>query len=105
EQLPGSPDDIVVTTGSQQLLHLLTDLLVDPGDVVVCGWPSYFVYTGALSAFHASVHAVDLDDRGMVPAALDRLLSGFDAAGQLRRVKLVYVCSYHQNPTGITLAA
>jgi len=102
--LPGTADDIVVSTGSQQLLHILTDLLVDPGDVVITGWPSYFVYTGALTSFGATVRCVDLDEQGMIPQRLERLLSGLEAAGQLGRVKIVYVCSYHQNPTGLTLS-
>lgn len=102
---PGSPEQVVVTSGSQQLLHILTDLLVDPGDIVITAWPSYFVYTGALSALGAVVRAIDIDEHGMIPDRLDRLLSGLEKAGQLRRVKVLYCCSYHQNPTGLTLGA
>lgn len=94
----------VVTTGSQQALHLITDLLVDPGDTVLCAWPSYFVYTGALSSFAARVQAIDTDDRGIVPAAVERALHAHRDAGTLHRVKLLYVQSAHQNPTGLTLA-
>lgn len=105
--LPASAthDDIIVTTGSQQLLHTLTDVMVDRGDIVVVGWPSYFVYTSALTAFGATIRSVDLDDDGMIPERLERLLSGLEAAGQLRKVKIVYNVSYHQNPTGTTLSA
>jgi len=53
DDLDASPDDLVITTGSQQLLFLLTDALVDPGDIVITAWPSYFVYTGALESFGA----------------------------------------------------
>ena len=42
-------DDIVVTTGSQQALYLIGDVLVDPGDIVIAANPSYFVYAGTLS--------------------------------------------------------
>lgn len=104
DELPGSADDIVVTTGSQQLLHMLADVLLDEGDIVIAGWPSYFVYTSALTQFGATLRAVDLDDDGMVPENLERLLKGLLAAGQLKRVKMVYLVSYHQNPTGITLS-
>jgi len=104
-QYPGSPEQVVVSTGSQQLLHLLADLLIDPGDIVITGWPSYFVYTGALSAFGATVRGVDLDRDGLVPDALHALLSHLDEAGQLGRVKVLYLCTYHQNPTGLTLSA
>lgn len=100
-----SHDDIVVTTGSQQLLHTLTDVMVNEGDIVIAGWPSYFVYTSALTSFGAVIRSVDLDEHGMIPEQLERLLSGLEAAGQLRKVKIVYVVSYHQNPTGTTLSA
>jgi 2-aminoadipate transaminase len=103
DRMPGSADDIVVTTGSQQLLHVLADLLVDPGDIVICGWPSYFVFTGALTAFGAATRAVDLDHAGMAPEALEATLRQLQHGGLLPRVKIVYVCSYHQNPTGLTL--
>ncbi|MEM9416112.1 MAG: PLP-dependent aminotransferase family protein [Planctomycetota bacterium] len=100
-----SAADIVVTTGSQQLLHTLTEVLVDEGDIVIAGWPTYFVYTSALTSFGATVRSVDLDTDGMDPAKLEHLLEGLHAAGQLSKVKIVYNVSYHQNPTGITLSA
>jgi len=100
-----TPGDVVVGTGSQQLLFILGDLLVDPGDLVVASWPSYFVYTGTLEALGAEVRCVDMDAGGMVPEALEDLFARLDAAGDLPRVKVVYLVSYHQNPTGITLAA
>jgi 2-aminoadipate transaminase len=102
---PGSADDVVVTTGSQQLLNILAEVLLDADDIVIAGWPSYFVYTSTLTAYGATIRSVDLDEHGIVPEKLDRLLSGLAAAGQLHRVKFVYVVSYHQNPTGITLSA
>jgi 2-aminoadipate transaminase len=101
---PGSADDIVVTTGSQQLLNILAEVLLDADDIVIAGWPSYFVYTSTLTAYGATLRSVDLDEHGMVPENLDRLLSGLCAAGQLHRVKMLYVVSYHQNPTGLTLS-
>src|SRR4051794_34198753 len=49
-QLALTPDEVVVTTGSQQLLYLVTELLCDPGDLVITEVPSYFVYLGALDS-------------------------------------------------------
>jgi 2-aminoadipate transaminase len=105
EAFPGNPDCVVLTTGSQQMLHILADMLVDPGDIVITAWPSYFVYTGALSVFGATVRSVDLDEHGMIPEKLDALLAEIEAAGDLHRVKILYTCTHHQNPTGITLSA
>ena len=102
--LAGTPDDVVITTGSQQLLFILADILLDPGDVVVTGWPSYFVFTGTLEAAGAHVRCADMDEQGLVPESLERVLAGLEAEGLLPRVRMLYTVSYHQNPTGITLA-
>ncbi len=97
--------DVVITGGSQQLLFLLTDVLVDEGDIVVTAWPSYFVYTGALKAFGAEVRCADSDAGGMRPESLEGLLETLQEAGRLDRVKIVYLQPDHQNPTGQSLAA
>ena len=104
EQMPGGPGQMVISTGSQQMLHLLAELLLDPGDIVITAWPSYFVFTSALAGFGVSIRGIDMDDGGLVPQKLESLLAAFDAAGQLGKVKIVYICSYHQNPTGLTLS-
>jgi len=104
-EMPGSSESVIITNGSQQMLHLLTDVLVDPGDVIITAWPSYFVYTGSLDSFGAVVRAVDTDEHGLRPDKLDRLLAGLSKANQLPHVKLIYTCSYYQNPTGLTLPA
>src|SRR3569623_1426723 len=99
-----SPDDLIVTTGSQQSLYLIADVLLDPGDIVITANPSYFVFTGALQSLGADVRAVPMDAGGMDVEAVDRLLAKLDAAGQLARVKFVYCTSYFDNPTGLSLA-
>lgn len=105
DDLDASPDDVVITTGSQQLLYILTDILVNPGDIVITEWPSYFVYTTALRTFGADVRCVETDDDGVLPDSLEAVLTQIARDGQLGRVKIVYICDYHQNPTGNTLAA
>jgi 2-aminoadipate transaminase len=97
--------NIVVTNGSQQLLFILADVLVDPGDIVITAWPSYFVYTCVLESLGANVRCLEMDENGILPDSLEALLTDLEQAGQLPKVKIVYVTSYHQNPTGITLSA
>ena len=70
-----SADDLLVTTGSQQALYLIGDVLIDPGDIVIAANPSYFVYTGALSSLGARVMTVPMDDDGMDVDAVGRLLA------------------------------
>jgi 2-aminoadipate transaminase len=96
---------IVVTTGSQQALYLIGDVLIDPGDIVIAANPSYFVFTGTLSSLGATVLPVPMDVDGMDVDAVERLLARLQKEGRLSRVKLVYCTSYYQNPTGLTLSA
>lgn len=103
-QMGLSPDHIVVTTGSQQALYLLGDVLLDPGDIVIAAQPSYFVYTGALASLGATVLTVPMDNDGMDVEAVAALLSKLESDGRLARVKMVYCTSYFQNPTGLTLS-
>lgn len=98
-------DHIVVTTGSQQALYLVGDVLVDPGDIVIAARPSYFVFTGALDSLGATILSVPMDNDGMDVDAVGRLLEKLDRDGKLGRVKFVYCTSYYQNPTGLTLSA
>src|SRR5688572_8382335 len=98
-------NDLVVTTGSQQALYLIGDVLIDPGDIVIAANPSYFVYAGALQSLGAQVLTVPMDTDGMVVDEVEHLLGRLERDGRLDRVKLVYCTSYFQNPTGLTLSA
>lgn len=98
-----TPDDVVVTSGSQQLLFLIASVLIDPGDIVLLPRPSYFVYMSTLAVFGARVVGIDIDAGGMRADRLEARLCELDDAGELGRVKLAYVCSYFDNPTGLTI--
>jgi len=99
-----SPDDLIVTSGSQQSLYLIADVLLDPGDIVITANPSYFVFTGALQSLGADVRAVPMDEDGMDVEAVDTMLARLKASGQLPRVKFIYCTSYFDNPTGLSLS-
>jgi 2-aminoadipate transaminase len=99
-----SADNVVLTTGSQQALYILADILIDPGDIVIVEGPSYFVYAGALGSFGARIMSVPMDRDGMVVEELDKLLHRLETRGLLPRVKAIYCQSYFQNPTGLTLS-
>jgi len=99
-----SADDVIVTTGSQQFLYLLGEVLIDPGDIVITEAPSYFVYHDCLKSHGAKVLAVPMDAGGMNLDALEDLLMRLEQAGELGRVKLIYTVDYFQNPTGLSLA-
>ncbi|OWK43141.1 PLP-dependent aminotransferase family protein [Fimbriiglobus ruber] len=98
-------DDVVLTTGSQQILYILGEVLFDPGDIVITEAPSYFVYHDCLTSHGADVRAVPMDSGGMDLDALDALLARLAETGDLKRVKLIYTVDYFQNPTGLSLTA
>lgn len=99
------PETVVITHGSQQLLYLVTEVLCDPGDVVLVEDPTYFVYLGILQSHGVQTRGVPLTAEGMDPARLDAVLTRLRREGRLHRVKLLYLVSYHQNPTGTTTSA
>lgn len=103
-QMGATVEQVVVTAGSNQLLFLLGDVLLDPGDIVLCATPSYFVFLGTLKNLGARAVGVATDQHGPIPEAIDELLQHYRASGQLPRVKALYVCSYFDNPAGATIS-
>lgn len=94
------PDDIVVTTGSQMALDLVTRVFCDPGDVVLVEAPSYVGALGVFRAYECDVVHVAMDDEGLVPAALEEAITAVRAAG--KRIKLIYTIPSFHNPAGVT---
>jgi 2-aminoadipate transaminase len=105
EQFGVTTRNVLVTTGSQQLLYMLSEALLDPGDIVITESPSYFVYHSVLAGNGTRVLTVPMDDDGMITSDLETLLERLDRAGELSRVKMIYTVDYFQNPTGLTLSA
>jgi len=95
----------VVTTGSAQLIYLICEALLDPGDIVLVESPTYFVFLGPVETRGARAVRVPIDDGGLRIDALERTLVQIRDDGQLDRVKLIYTIPEHANPTGISLAA
>ncbi len=103
EGIAAHPDDVVVTTGSQQALDLVTRVFVDPGDVIVAEAPSYVGALGVFRAYQAEVAHVPIDDAGLVPAALEETLTRLELEG--RRAKFLYTVPNFHNPAGVSLSA
>ena len=96
--------DVCITTGSQQLLYLLGEVLFDPGDIVITEAPSYFVFHSLLLSHGTRVLTVPMDENGMCVDELEALLERLRRSGDLSRVRAIYTVDYFQNPTGLTLA-
>jgi 2-aminoadipate transaminase len=95
---------VVVTTGSAQLLYLVAEALLDPGDIVLVEAPTYFVFLGVTQTRGARAIGIEIDEGGMKLDALEATLADLEAKGELDRVKLIYTVSEHSNPSGISLA-
>lgn len=95
------PDDVVITTGSQQALDLMAELFINAGDVVLAESPSYVGALGCFRARQADVVHVDMDEDGLIPEALEETIRRLKSAG--RAIKFLYTIPNFQNPAGVTL--
>jgi 2-aminoadipate transaminase len=95
-------EDMLVTTGGQQVLDLVTKTLIDPGDVVVAEGPTYPGAVPVFTAYQADVVQIDMDADGMRVDLLEEALDRLDREG--RRPKFVYTVPSFQNPAGVTMS-
>lgn len=98
--LRATPDQVVITHGSQQALDLVAKVLLDPGDLVVTENPAYLGALQSFRSYEARVAGIDSDAHGLVPGALRAFLAGAPA-----RPKFLYLIPNYQNPAGSTLPA
>ena len=94
--------NILITNGSQQLLYMITEALCDPGDIVLVEDPTYFVYLSIAQSHGLRCRGVRLLEDGLDLEQLERTLNELKRTGELRRVKILYLVSYFQNPSGVT---
>jgi len=102
EGTPVDADDVLVTTGGQQVIDLVCKTLLDPGDVVVAEAPTYPGAVPAFCAYEADVVQVDVDDDGMQVDVLEETLDRLEREG--RRPKFIYTIPTFQNPGGVTMS-
>ncbi|HEV2529316.1 MAG TPA: PLP-dependent aminotransferase family protein [Thermomicrobiales bacterium] len=93
------PEQIVLTTGSQQGIDLAARVFLDPGDTVIVEGPTYIGALQVFDACDATYLVAPMDDDGLDVAALERELADRAAQGH-RPPKLLYSVPTFQNPTG-----
>jgi len=103
EGIKSNVDDIVITTGSQHGLDLVSSLFLDPGDVVLAEGPSYVGALGVFRARQAHIEHVYTDLEGISPEALNSTIERVQAAG--KKIKFLYLVPNFANPSGVTLSA
>ncbi len=102
EGIRASVDDVVVTTGSQHALELVSKLFLDPGDVVIAEGPSYVTALVVFRSFQADVAHVQMDELGLIPQSLRETIASLREQG--RTIKFLYTIPSFQNPMGVTLS-
>lgn len=103
EGIRAHPDDVIVTTGSQQALDLISRIFIDPNDVVLVEAPSYVGALGTFRQYEAQVVHVAMDEHGLIPGALREAITTVRATG--RKIKFLYLIPNYQNPAGVLLPA
>ena len=98
EGIDVDPDDMIVTTGGQQVIDLVCKTLLDPGDVVVAEGPTYPGAVPTLSSYQADVVQIGMDADGMRVDELEETLDRLEREG--RRPKFIYTVPTFQNPAG-----
>lgn len=88
-----SPDEIIITNGSQQGLDLISKVFIEKGDNILMEKPGYLGAIQAFSMYEPEINQVDLENDGLNIEKLEQEL-------KLRKNKLIYTVPDFQNPTG-----
>ncbi|WP_076460749.1 PLP-dependent aminotransferase family protein [Limosilactobacillus caccae] len=91
--------NVLVTTGSEQVLDLVGKAFVNPGDTVLVEQPTYLCALDVFKSYGAEFAGVEMDEDGMKMDALEKALQDHP------NTKLIYTVPNFQNPTGRTMTA
>jgi 2-aminoadipate transaminase len=96
------PDEVIVTTGGQQVIDLMCKAFIDPGDTIVAEAPTYPGAVPTFDAYQARVVQIEMDSDGMPIDELEATLDRLEIEGS--RTKLIYTIPNFQNPGGVTMS-
>ena len=91
-------DDILITTGAQQIMDLATKSLVNEGDVVITEAPSFIGSLNTFRSYNAKLVGVNIDDDGMNMEELEKALKTH------KNARFIYTIPNFQNPSSITMS-
>jgi 2-aminoadipate transaminase len=91
-----TPDNVLITSGSQQALDLIGKIFIDPGDRILVESPTYLGALQAWAPYGAEYLTVPTDEYGLITDALEEALR--------QKPKFIYVIPNFQNPMGVTLS-
>lgn len=87
---------LIITTGGQQAINLVTKVLVDPGEAILAEYPSFIGAIAAFKSYGADLISVNIDDDGIVLDELNQALARKDIVK-----KMLYLTPCFHNPAGI----
>ncbi|MCL4870491.1 MAG: PLP-dependent aminotransferase family protein [Anaerolineae bacterium] len=90
------PENVLITSGSQQALDMIGKILINPGDLILTEAPTYLGALQAWNAYQAEYDTVPIDDEGICTDLLEEALAGGP--------KFMYILPNFQNPGGVTLS-
>lgn len=99
--IPAEPNNVLISYGSAQVLALLPQLFVEPGDVVLIEGPSFLGAVDRFGSAGARLISIPTDAQGMDTAALEATL--IELRQQGLRPRFIYTIPTFQNPTGTTM--
>ena len=88
--------DLLITTGAQQAINLVTKVLIDPGDRIITEYPSFIGALAAFKSYGAILKGIALDNDGI---DIDELAKAL--ADKWLKPKMLYISPYFHNPAGI----
>lgn len=91
-------DSLIITSGAQQIMDLVTKSLVNEGDTILCEAPSFIGSLNTFRSYNARLRGVPMDEDGMNMDALEQALK------EEKNVRFLYTIPNFQNPTGITMS-
>ncbi|MFX0091633.1 MAG: PLP-dependent aminotransferase family protein, partial [Candidatus Hodarchaeota archaeon] len=96
------PDNVTITSGSQQAIYALLDCIISPGDFIVTPRPAYLGFLGPSVKLGATVVTVPTDLEGLIPEALEACIENL-IHNYHRVPKIIYLVAYSDNPKGTTI--
>lgn len=96
------PEDVIITTGGQQGIDLVTRIFVDPGDTIIAEAPTYPGAIPSFCSFEANVVQVPLDGNGIRTDLLRSEVDKLEQAGT--KPKFIYVIPNFHNPAGVCIS-
>lgn len=88
-----TPEEMILTTGSQQAIDLLVGVLTEPGDTILVERPTYLACLQVFALHGLNVVSAESDEFGMVPESAEELI-------RKHKPKLLYAVPTFSNPTG-----